>query len=187
MSSRSRYSKGFTLTELLIVVAIAGILLNFAVPSFTETLKDNRMATQINELHATLSYARSEAIIRNATVTMCRSSNGASCAGSWHDGWIVFVDTNVDGDADAGEQILRVHDGRNSDLTLSFDQTRVSYASSGIATGGLNGTFTLCDNRGDTRARGLVIGASGRPHLATDSNENGIPENGSSADLNCSS
>jgi len=179
-------SRGFTLTELLIVVAIAGILLTFAVPSFTESIQNNRMATQINELHATLSFARSEAVKRNRTVTVCRSDNATNCNGDWQDGWIVFLDTNFDGTFNGTDEILRVHGGLNEDMTLDFDQTRVSYGSSGIATGGMNGTFTLCDQRGDLRSKGLIIGASGRPRLAQDSDENGIPEDGSDSDLACS-
>ena len=186
MTVRKTESRGFTLTELLIVVAIGGILLTFAVPSFTESIQNNRMATQINELHASLSFARSEAVKRNGSVTMCRSSNATSCTGDWQDGWIVFLDTNFDGAFNGTDEVLRVHGGMNEDMTLDFDQTRVTYASSGIATGGMNGTFTLCDHRGDLRARGLLIGASGRPRLAVDSNENGIPEDGSSTDLACS-
>ena len=186
MSARIHESAGFTLTELLIVVAIGGILLTFAVPSFTETIQNNRMATQINELHASLSFARSEAVKRNRTVTVCRSDNASTCSGDWQDGWIVFLDTNFDGAFNGSDEILRVHGALNEDMTLDFDQTRVSYASSGIASGGMNGTFTLCDQRGDLRARGLLIGASGRPRLATDSDDNGIPEDGSSTDLACS-
>lgn len=185
MSSQSRESRGFTLTELLIVIAIGGILLTFAVPSFTESIQNNRMATQINELHASLSFARSEAVKRNRTVTVCRGNVDDGCDGDWHDGWIVFVDANSNGDRDAGEEVVRVHGGLNEDLTLSFDDTPVSYDSSGIATRGINSTFTLCDHRGEARSKGLVIGASGRPRLAADSDDNGIPEDGSSDDLEC--
>ena len=41
--------------------------------------------------------ARSEAIKRNATVTLCRSADGLSCAasGGWQQGWIVKSGTTV--------------------------------------------------------------------------------------------
>jgi len=170
---------------MMIALAVAGILISFAVPSFTASIQNNRMATQINELHASLSLARSEAIKRNTNVTICRSSNGSSCTGSWHDGWIVFVDDNADGAVDAGEEILRVHGALEGQNALTFSQTRVIYASSGIARAGSNGTFTLCDSRGATSARGLVVGLSGRPRMAVDDDSSGIPEDGGGTDLAC--
>jgi type IV fimbrial biogenesis protein FimT len=179
-------NKGFTIIELMIGLAVAGILISFAVPSFTASIQNNRMATQINELHAALSLARSEAIKRNNNATVCRSSNGTICTGNWHDGWIVFVDDNSNGDVDAGEEILRVHGAIQGDSTLTFSQTRVIYASNGIARAGSNGTFTLCDSRGTPSARGLVVGLSGRPRMAVDSNDNDIPEDGAGTDLACS-
>jgi len=178
--------KGFTVVEMMIALAVAGILVSFAVPAFNTSIQNNRMATQINELHTALSLARSEAIKRNTDTTVCRSSDGASCTGTWSDGWIVFVDDNFDGTVDAGEEILRVHGALEGENTLEFSQTRVIYASSGIARTGSNGTFTLCDSRGTTSARGLVVGVSGRPRMAVDDNDNGIPEDGTGTDLDCS-
>jgi type IV fimbrial biogenesis protein FimT len=179
-------TKGFTVVELMIALAVAGVLISFAVPSFNASIQNNRMATQINELHASLSLARSEAIKRNNNTTVCRSSNGTGCTGNWGDGWVVFVDNDFNGAVDAGEEILRVHGALKGENSLSFSQTRVIYASSGIARAGSNGTFTLCDSRGATSARGLVVGVSGRPRMAVDDNDNGIPEDGTGTDLVCS-
>jgi len=150
----------------MIALAVAGILISFAVPSFNASIQNNRMATQINELHTSLSLARSEAIKRNNNTTVCRSSNGTSCTGNWSDGWIVFVDNDFNGSVDAGDEVLRVHGALAGQNTLTFSQTSVTYASSGLATTGANSTFTLCDSRGTTNARGLVVGVSGRPRMA---------------------
>ncbi len=69
--------------------------------------------------------------------------------------------------------------------TLVFSQTRVIYAGNGVARGGSNGTFTLCDSRGATSAKGLIIGPSGRPRHAMDSDANGILQDGNNLDLVC--
>jgi len=92
-----------------------------------------------------------------------------------------------DGSVDAADEILRVHGPLSGNNTLSFSQTQVIYASSGIARGGSNGTFTLCDSRGATHAKGLVVGPSGRPRLALDSDGNGVLEDLGGTDLICSS
>jgi type IV fimbrial biogenesis protein FimT len=176
-------SKGLTLLELMITLAIAAILIASAAPSFRESIQNTRMVTQVNELQAALSLARSEAIKRNENVTVCRSNDGASCTGNWQDGWIVFVDLNFNGsvngdgdetDCEANEDcVLRVHGGLSNGNTLTFSQTNIIYATNGIASTGVNGVFTLCDSRGADKAKGLVIGVSGRPRLAISSDNLG--------------
>ena len=142
---------------------------------------------QVNELHASLNVARTEAVKRNDNVSVCRSSNGTACVGNWEDGWIVFVDADADGSVDDGDNILRVHGDISGGTSLAFSQTYITYVNSGLASVGTASTFTLCDPRGASVARGLVIGTSGRPRLAKDSNDNGIPEDGDGTDLVCPS
>ncbi|HYQ91031.1 MAG TPA: prepilin-type N-terminal cleavage/methylation domain-containing protein, partial [Candidatus Competibacteraceae bacterium] len=50
---------GFTLIELMAIITIAAILLVIGVPSFQETMRNNRVATQANQLISALTLARS--------------------------------------------------------------------------------------------------------------------------------
>jgi len=176
MVKNFKKSMGFSVVELVIVLAVAAILLGTAVPSFKETIQNNRLATQVNELHAGLSMARSEAVKRNNNVTICPRavSEGGTLvcdsSGNWGNGWIVFVDDDADGEIEGGE-IVRVGDAMVNEITASFSEDEVIYASSGLAISGTNGTFTLCDTRGADVARGLVVGPSGRPRLPIGSDD----------------
>jgi len=181
-----KHCRGMTLVELVVAFAIAGILIAFAAPSLRESIQNNRMVTQINGLHAALSLARAEAVKRRNNVTMCKSNDGTSCSGAWQEGWIIFVDTDHDGSVD-GEEVVRTFDGVPAGNSLLFSQTHVIYSNKGNARSGTNGTFTLCDSRGVTHAKGLVIGPSGRPRLAVDSDENGTLNGADELDLVCAS
>lgn len=177
-------TSGFTIIELMVTLAVVAILAAIASPSFTAMIQDNRLVTQVNELQATLAYARSEAIKRNNNVTVCRSTNALSCNGAWEDGWIVFVDSDADSVID-GEPILRIHGPVSGNNSIAFNQARVIYSGSGIARGGSNGTFTFCDSRGASDARAIVVNASGRPRLGTDSNNDGIVEGVVGTNVTC--
>ena len=169
MSRDLKKIKGITLIELMITLAIAGVLIASAAPSMREFIQNNRSATQINELQATLNLGRSEAIKRNSNVTICRSNDGSSCAGNWQDGWIVFTDSDSDATVDDGDEILQIHGGLVAGNTLRFTQGDITYANTGLARAGSNGIFIHCDSRGAQYARGVHVGPSGRARLFTES------------------
>lgn len=90
-------SRGFSLIELMVVVAITAILLAIGLPSFQGSLRSNRVATATNELMASFALARAEAIRSPGGAVICTSEDGANCGGTWNDGWMVWVDMDGDG------------------------------------------------------------------------------------------
>lgn len=108
---------GFTLFELMVVLAITAILVTLAVPSLTRAIQINTMASTVNTFLADMRYARSESIRRGGGVIMCRSSSpeavNAACnsdaSNSWKTGWIVFHDLDHSGARGSAEPVLRAH------------------------------------------------------------------------------
>jgi len=98
-------SRGFTLVELLVVLATAAILVAGGVPSLSWFIASSRTANAVDTMVAVLERARSEAQRRSAVVSVCRSldpyaaepaikcSNAAGlgyAAGDWASGWVMF-------------------------------------------------------------------------------------------------
>ena len=85
-------SRGFTLVELMIVLVIVAVILMIAAPSYTVLTQRIRLKSYANEVVASVYLARSEAIKRNAVMTLCTSTDGTSCTGGddWEQGWIVM-------------------------------------------------------------------------------------------------
>jgi type IV fimbrial biogenesis protein FimT len=96
VSSPLPRSAGFTLLELMIALAILGIVIGIAVPAFTGIIRQNRLASQTNELLGASALARSEAVKRGSVVTLCPvdpdNANACSTDDQWSNGWIVFSD-----------------------------------------------------------------------------------------------
>lgn len=131
------YSKGFTLIELMVTIAVLAIVVTVAAPSFSGLLADNRASALANELQGALQLARSEAIKRRETVTVCRSNaDQDECADgtNWAGGWLVAL---ADGevikvwDPAAGAVIVGPTAGisfRGNGLSSSAEQWSVSPA-----------------------------------------------------------
>lgn len=175
---------GFTLMEMMVVLAIAAVLITAGLPQLSIFFKGTRMVTNTNDLVAGLQISRSQAIKEGGFVTICKTdadTDPQKCvvgSGGWEKGWIVFVDTggNVGVfEADDGP-IVRLNTGASgTGVTITEDNTSIqdfiTFTSRGLPkTGGasVSGVFSICDDRGVTNtsgnvvARGVELGASGR-------------------------
>lgn len=161
-------SSGFTITELMIVVAILAILGGLALPGFQSFMASSRLTTAANEMLAAIMSARSEAIKRGKRVVLCKSSDASTCdnALNWSSGWIVFVDDNNDAARANTEELLRVGQSTAA-VTATADANVANYISfaargSALLTSGASqgGNITLCITGQSSRQ--LVLITTGR-------------------------
>jgi type IV fimbrial biogenesis protein FimT len=171
---------GFTVTELLVVMAIVAILLGIGLPSYRYITNSYRMSAEVNGLLGDLQYARAEAIRQGQTVTACVSNNGTACTGgvNWANGWIVFSDPNNNQTVDLGETVLRVQGtftGTTPD-TFNADNnvTAITYNREGFAStaaGFAGSTITLHEQTSNAAyTRCLWVTAVGMLTTETPSN-----------------
>ncbi len=102
---------GITLIELLIVLAISGILFASAGPAFSTLIGRTAVTTAVNDMVGRLHLARSEAITRRVKVTLCPSDDNITCLKTteWHHGFIIFSNENGNGVIDGEDQLLRIY------------------------------------------------------------------------------
>lgn len=153
---------GFTLIELMITLAIAAILMVVAVPSMRDFMKNERLTTQINTLLVHLQYARSEAITRHYQVVVCASSDGATCSGTWSDGWIVFSDEDGSNSVNDNDTLLRAHDKLKGNNTMTSSGGAIIVFDNRGFSPNSSSTFTVTDDRGSSYAKSISISNTGR-------------------------
>jgi type IV fimbrial biogenesis protein FimT len=183
--------KGFTLWELMMALVVAGIVLGIGVPSFMSLQRSNAMTAAANDLVGGVLMAKTEAVKRQAPVTLCSSPNptaSSSTCGPGTGGFIVFVDENgngvttdpTDGNAevDAGETVLLQRSSPGGVINVFSDSGYIAYGPNGVprhpaaqarppAT-----AFLYCDDRGNSTAAGGLSAArvvriepTGRPQV----------------------
>ena len=105
--------RGFTLIEVLVVIAIMGVLAAIAGPSFTPTIERWRVKQAAEAITSTIYYARSEAIKRGGQVAIqkiANNTNGCTTAANktdWDCGWFVCQDTDGNGSCATTEPVLQ--------------------------------------------------------------------------------
>lgn len=158
-------SRGFTLIELMIVLVIATVLFGVAVPAVSSSLEAARSFDARSSLLASLSTASNRAAVTGTRAVLCPSPNGGRCVDSvdWSQGWIVFLDADGDREVDSDERVLQQTGALAGKVRLhsTVGRTRIVFQGNG-GNAGSNVTFTLCDGRGGTQARSLILNNQGR-------------------------
>lgn len=151
-SSRRRRARGFTLVELVFVMLIVGVIAAVSAPSFMNVVVAQRLRAAGTDLVKSLQLARSEAIKRNASVTVAPATD------RWAAGWTVV---NGEGDAIDTRQAL------GNRVAVSSAPTTVVYQSSGrlSVAGGARFQFSDTDSASGVTPRCVIVDTSGYPRV----------------------
>ncbi len=106
--------QGFTLIELMVALAVAGIVLVVGLPGLKSLIQNNRLTTSTNHLVGSLYLARAEAVARNQPVSVCAND---PVTGDWSRGWFVAV-----GEACSPDHVLRRDQGDHAELSSPVRQ-----------------------------------------------------------------
>jgi type IV fimbrial biogenesis protein FimT len=142
-SLRKAATAGFTLIELMTVIAIIGVMAAIATPSFREIMRNSELTSATNTLMATINTARTEAMKRGKNAVIVRTSN------TWDDGITVFIDDNFDSKLDTTETIITQTAVLPSYFTVTFDGATANttvFNASGYArtmSGSYNSTISI--------------------------------------------
>ncbi|GAB1261381.1 GspH/FimT family pseudopilin [Aurantivibrio plasticivorans] len=179
---------GFTIIELMIALSVIAVAITIGVPSMTTLIQNNRQVSSVNQLVGFISLARSEAVSLSSAVSMCASSDGATCdTNNWELGGLMFKGSAVSGHTPNAVDILKIIEPQASGTTLrrrassstvpaGYNAGYLRYQANGRLSDADASSFVLCDDRGAPHARGVNINGIGQVRLARDSDNDGTVE-----------
>jgi len=139
--------KGFTLIEVMVVVAITAVLVTLAGPPFVRLIADQRAKSAASNLFTAMLVARSEAIKHNRNVTLQPKSGG------WEFGWVIL-------DPEGGANLLDVN---ATGVSIAGGPATVIYNAGGrLASGSTAPSFTIGESTLPQRC--VSVDLSGRPY-----------------------
>lgn len=187
MGGKSVRKQGFTLLELMIVIALAAVILAIGAPSFSEFRRNARLTADANDLLTAAQVARTEAVKQQRAMSLCASDDpldsAPACSGNADfSGWVIFADANGDCTIDAGEAVTQAggHAAADRGAVESIaDGACVSFGANGFLRETPAATarrFVYCDERGyalqggtnQSAARGIEVSRTGRGEVVRD-------------------
>ncbi|WP_150914591.1 GspH/FimT family pseudopilin [Marinobacter halotolerans] len=176
--THTAFSKGLTLIELIIVVAILSITVTMAVP-FTSGFIQNQMKESSRQsVLSALRFARATAIQSREVTTVCSLDSSGQCTSNWSNTLSVFHDSNDNAKLDAGETLTRNIPVRLEQWTQRnrpASRAHFEWNSLGIANG-TPGSIEFCHPDSHTSRFAVVISFSGRIRTSMDFDGDGTEE-----------
>jgi type IV fimbrial biogenesis protein FimT len=165
---RSLAPRGITLLELLMTIAVAGIVAGVGAPWWTRIIAGNERLAATNQLVGLIQRARSEAIKSGKEVVLCPDNGTGGCLdgdGAWSNGYTLFLNAQRGRPwrpDDAGGLLAR---GRWPGQ-ISVHGNRDGWVFRPLALRSTNGTFRICHRRNLTPPRAVIVSPMGRPRTA---------------------
>ncbi len=156
--------KGFTIIEMLVVLAIVGILFVIGIPSFSHFKIQIHADLAISQLYRAIQLTRSEAIKTGSIATLCASSDGLQCGTDWSKGYMVFIDREANGQLNQDDQMIHFFKPVKGGGVISwsnfrrFDYLQMTPLGN---TNAQNGTFLYCSANKKSK-QALIVSLSGR-------------------------
>ncbi|MEG1329237.1 MAG: GspH/FimT family protein, partial [Janthinobacterium sp.] len=94
---------GYTLPELLAVLAIAALLAAAAIPGLQQVLARQQVRAAATDLFSAIELTRAQAMARGQRVLLMPAGPGGA---DWRTGWLVFIDRNVNLAFDGDDELL---------------------------------------------------------------------------------
>lgn len=180
-------ARGFTLVELLVAIAVLGILSSVALPGFRDMILNSARTSSLNTLVSALQLARSEALQQRREVTVCPSASlEGGCLDQGHSAWeqgiLIFIDSDGDGQpgprTDSRGRPLLDSDGRPLEDTVILHSgplhtsTRIVSEAPRLKFRAFNQpssnrSLFICDQRGVEQARAVITNRYGRVRSAS--------------------
>lgn len=158
-SSKERHEAGFTLIELMVGVALIGILATIAAPSFTRQIESNRQRAASAQLQQAIRLANSQALATSRPVVLCASDDGEACGDSWSEGWLLFVDRDRDGSVSADDRVLLVSDNSEDRLyQVESGIDRLVFRANGVTSAT---TIRICSDKDASTDLDIQLSAFG--------------------------
>lgn len=144
-----RHAPGFTLTELLVTMAVLAIVATTALPSFSRFIASQRVRNAATDLASAFTLMRSEAVKRNTSTTLAPDGS------TWSAGWVVS----------AGTERLRGY-GPYTGITISTSGANSLWVGNDGRPGNGSQTFQVAQAGGDT-SNVVCVQISGTGRVAT--------------------
>ena len=172
---RLKYS-GVTLIELMVIIAVIGVLSSLAVPSFIEQMQQQRVEGAAEGLVAAMQNAKAEAIKTNNDIKIVFTSSGGICTGSTcsntsnaHLDWCYGMtnkstcNCTLSNSCATGSEVQGT-DYSNVSVTFNTSKSRNFDSMKGAATSGTIRFFS------GTRSLGVTTSSLGRIRICKDTN-----------------